>query len=88
MRGVELSVVRRFLPAGLVASLIPAVAYGQRADSGIVTVGNAAGARTATWFFDLHALSYRVRGGDDDSQHPGGDVRSEDLLPAWSFASR
>ena len=45
------STVRKMLLAGLVASMIPAVAYGHRADSGPLTICNASGARPVTGTF-------------------------------------
>lgn len=48
---VRSSVVRRILLAGLVAAMIPAVASGRRADSGILTLCNASGARPVTGTF-------------------------------------
>jgi len=52
MRGpTRLSAIRKMLLAGLVASLIPTAAYGQRADSGPLTICNASGARPVTGTF-------------------------------------
>ena len=52
MRGLlRLSAVRKMLLAGLVASMVPAVAYAQRADSGPLTICNASGARPVTGTF-------------------------------------
>ena len=48
---VRSSVVRRILLAGLVVSMIPPVAYGRRADSGVLTICNASGARPVTGTF-------------------------------------
>ena len=50
-RLLTLSAVRKMLLAGLVASMIPAVAHGQRADSGPLTICNASGARPVTGTF-------------------------------------
>ena len=50
-RILTLSAVRKMLLAGLVASMIPAVAHGQRADSGPLTICNASGARPVTGAF-------------------------------------
>jgi hypothetical protein len=43
--------MQKMLLAGLVASMLPAVAYGQRADSGPLTICNASGARPVTGTF-------------------------------------
>jgi hypothetical protein len=48
---MSVSTVRKMLVAGLVASLIPAAAYGHRADSGPLTICNASGARPVTGTF-------------------------------------
>ena len=50
-RLLTFSAVRKMLLAGLVASMIPAVAYGHRADSGPLTICNASGARPVTGTF-------------------------------------
>ena len=81
MRGVELSVVRKVLLAGLVASLIPAVAYGQRADSGIVTVCNAAGARTATGSFIFTLSTIASAGGTTTLNIPVGTCAARIFYP-------
>jgi len=56
-------VVRTVLLAGLVASMIPAVAYGQRVDSGIITICNASGARPATGTFTYTLSTVASAGG-------------------------
>lgn len=43
--------IGKILLAGLLASLIPAVAHGQRADTGILTICNASGARPVSGTF-------------------------------------
>jgi hypothetical protein len=64
MRGVVgLSVVRKILVVGVVAALIPAVAYGRRADSGILTICNASGARPVTGTFVYTAAAPGAAGG-------------------------
>lgn len=49
--------------AGLVASLIPAAAHGQRADSGILTICNASGAHPVTGTFVYTAAAPASAGG-------------------------
>ena len=56
-------VVRRVLFAGLVASMIPAAAFGQRADSGLLTVCNVSGARPATGTFTFTYSTVASAGG-------------------------
>jgi hypothetical protein len=60
---VRSSVVGKILLAGLVASLIPAAAYGQRADSGILTVCNASGVRPVTGAFTYTLSTVASAGG-------------------------
>ena len=55
--------VRTMLLAGLVASLVPAAAYGQRADSGPLTICNASGARPVTGTFTYTAVAPASAGG-------------------------
>ena len=55
--------VRRMLLAGLVASMIPAAAYGQRADSGPLTICNASGARPVTGTFVYTTSAVAAAGG-------------------------
>ena len=50
-RLLTLSTARKMVLAGLVASMIPAVAHGQRADSGPLTICNVSGARPVTGTF-------------------------------------
>ena len=50
-RLLTLSTARKMVLAGLVASMIPAVAHGQRADSGPLTICNSSGARPVTGTF-------------------------------------
>jgi hypothetical protein len=56
-------VVRTIVLSGLVASMIPAAAYGQRADSGILTICNASGARPVTGTFVYTAAALASAGG-------------------------
>ena len=56
-------VVRRVLFAGLAASMIPAAAFGQRADSGLLTVCNVSGARPATGTFTFTYSTVASAGG-------------------------
>jgi hypothetical protein len=55
--------VAKILLAGLVASMIPAAAYGQRADSGILTVCNASGARPVTGAYTYTLSTVASAGG-------------------------
>ena len=55
--------VRTIVLAGLVASMIPAAAYGQRADSGILIICNASGARPVTGTFVYTAAAPASAGG-------------------------
>jgi PASTA domain len=56
-------VVRTIVLAGLIASMTSAVAYGQRADSGILTICNASGARPVTGTFVYTAAAPASAGG-------------------------
>jgi hypothetical protein len=60
------------LLAGLVASLIPAVAYGQRADSGPLTICNASGARPVTGTFVYTTTAVAAAGGTQTFNVPVG----------------
>jgi hypothetical protein len=55
--------VRKILLAVLVASMIPAVAFGRRADAGIITICNASGARPVTGTFVYTASAPASAGG-------------------------
>ena len=55
--------VGKILVAGLVASMIPAAAHGQRADSGILTLCNASGTRPVTGTFVYTAAAPASAGG-------------------------
>ena len=55
--------VRTIVLAGLVASLLPAAAYGRRADSGLLTICNASGARPVTGTFVYTAAAPASAGG-------------------------
>jgi len=58
-----MSVIGKLLLLGLAASLIPAVAYGQRADTGDLTICNAAGARPAPGTYVFIASAPASAGG-------------------------
>ncbi len=62
-RRTRRSAVRKALLAALVASLIPAVAHGQRADSGPLTICNASGARPVTGTFTYTTVAPASAGG-------------------------
>ena len=64
MQGLAKSpVIRKMLLAALVASMIPAVAHGQRADSGPLTICNASGARPVTGTFVYTTTAVAAAGG-------------------------
>jgi hypothetical protein len=69
MRGFVASSI---LLAGLVASLIPAAAYGHRADSGILTICNASGARPVTGTFVYTSSAPASAGGTQTFNIPVG----------------
>jgi len=73
MRGfVASSVARKILLAGLVASMIPAAAYGHRADSGILIICNASGARPVTGTFVYTTVAQASAGGTQTFSIPVG----------------
>jgi hypothetical protein len=69
---VRSSVVWKFVLAGLVAAMIPAVALGQRADSGLITVCNASGARPVTGTFTYTLSTVAGAGGTQTFNIPVG----------------
>jgi hypothetical protein len=75
------SLVRRALLAGLVASLIPAAAYAHRADSGILTICNASGARPATGTFVYTTSTVASAGGTQTFSIPVGTCGAKLFYP-------
>jgi hypothetical protein len=74
-------VVRRVLFAGLVASMIPAAAFGQRADSGLLTVCNVSGARPATGTFTFTYSTVASAGGTQTFNIAVGTCASRVFYP-------
>ena len=63
---------RNVLVAGLLASMIPAAAYGRPADSGVLTICNASGARAATGTFVFTTAAPAAAGGTQTFNIPVG----------------
>ena len=74
-------VVRRVMFAGLAASMIPAAAFGQRADSGLLTVCNVSGARPATGTFTFTYSTVASAGGTQTFNIAVGTCASRVFYP-------
>lgn len=76
------SLVRKLLLAGLLAALIPAAAYGQRADSGLLTVCSTSGARPTTGATFTYTFStVASAGGTTTFNIPVGSCSSRVFYP-------
>ena len=77
----RLSAVGKVLLAGLVVAAIPAVAYGQRADSGPLTVCNASGAHRVTGTFVYTLSAPASAGGTQTFSVPVGGCAPRVFYP-------
>ena len=73
--------MRRILLTGLVAALIPAAAYGHRADSGILVICNASGARPVTGTFVYTTSTVASAGGTQTFSIPVGTCGARLFYP-------
>jgi PASTA domain len=73
--------VRKILLVALVAAIIPAVAHGQRADSGLLTLCSASGARPATGTFTFTLSTVAAAGGTTTLNIPVGTCAARVFYP-------
>ena len=79
---MKTSLIPRVLLVGLIAALIPAVAWGRGADdTGIVTLCSASGARTATGVFTFTLTTVASAGGTTTLTVPAGTCAAKLFYP-------
>ena len=80
---MKTSLISRVLLAGLIAALIPAVAWGRTADdTGIVNLCSVSGARTATGVFTFTLTTVASAGGTTTLTVPAGTCAAKLFYPA------